>query len=855
MQATVSKQLLDLHDDETIVLPYYDEDDAVQIRKTSTAGATDVEFVVTDELDRLIQALDVLDILDVESFDGTINLSPLEDSPENRNTIISSITMQATITQQLIDLDDDNTIVLPYYNQDNDTLLRKTSTAGATDIDFVIQTELDHLLLALDILDILDVESFDGSVDLSVLAEGTNATTVLNSSTIQATVSDQLITLDSDDTIALPYIASDDATDIRVLADAHATVDTEYVVKQEIESLIDALDILGITDVESYDGAITLDEFYDETNRNILLSSATMHATISKQMFDLGAATLVVPETDVDNNDVQITTVNASLGANTTYVIEDEIHAVIQSMEVLDINDINAFDGTVDLTNVYEDNGDDTNQNTLLASASIHATIVQQIDDTLGPSTLLVPDEDLEDNMVRTNMSFEADAGTRYYITKAEIKSLINSMEILGITDITTYDGSFTLGDVDDEPKQDRLLESASIHATFSRELFDLDDAVLIVPSTEQDGSTRVRDTNTSAEEFVVKGEIKALIDAFLAMGYGDLDSFGAEIESEKFFDSRDTLLDSSAIQATVSNKLLNDTGGALIVPDENISGTTLRLLSDTYIEINELEYLLDALDELDLKDFSAIDFTPDNVFGLDYDVILLSASVQITLSDTILEDAATDKASALTATQLIVPDSSPGTFRETLPVEGVNTEQIEIDELKALLDALDTIGVTAFDGSVDAAAITNMTSAELDTILLSGSAHVTIDHMIESNSEIDVPQRAEIDPDPAYGTDIITVEEIKAFVAAANTVADPGEDITNIGFDLNAIQNMDQSDQDTIGASMIARNTLTPDIETVYLGAVGTTIPNTYYHEDDTNTFLDEAGFHEALQDIEDNT
>ena len=200
------------------------------------------------------------------------------------------------------------------------------------------------------------------------------------------------------------------------------------------------------------------------------------------------------------------------------------------------------------------------------------------------------------------------------------------------------------------------------------------------------------------------------------------------------------------------------------------------------------------------------------------------------------------------------MPNSAPGTFRQTFPVEGVSTEQIEINELKALLDALDTIGVEAFDGSVDAEAITDMTAAELDTVLSSGSAHVTIDHMIESNNEIDVPQRAEMDPDPAYGTDIITVAEIKAFVAAAKAVADPGEDITNITFDLNTIQNMDQSDQDTIGASMIARNTLTPEIENAYLLAVGTTIPNTYYHEDDTSTFLDEVGFHQALQDIEDN-
>ncbi|MCK7488385.1 MAG: hypothetical protein MZU97_24965 [Bacillus subtilis] len=61
-------------------------------------------------------------------------------------------------------------------------------------------------------------------------------------------------------------------------------------------------------DIDSFDGEIDLTLFYDPANRDILLHSAAMHATISDQLLDLGDDFLVVPYEDVDLDAIRLAT-------------------------------------------------------------------------------------------------------------------------------------------------------------------------------------------------------------------------------------------------------------------------------------------------------------------------------------------------------------------------------------------------------------------------------------------------------------------------------------------------------------------------------------------------------------------
>ena len=912
LHATISKQLIDLDTDGTIVIPHVEEDDVTLVRITVGDAGFQTEYITKIEINAAIDALDVLDILDVESFDGSVDLSLLTVG-NNKTVVLASAILQATISEQLIDLADAGTVELPFFKEDNLTRVRFVVGSGANTTEYVLKSELEAMIDAMDILDITDIESFDGSVNLAVLGQGTNSETVLLSSMIQATVSKQVLDLVANPgmtaTFVVPFFAADNTTDIRIsVGVALDSTDTEYILADELSAMIDGLNILGITDVETFDGSIDLTDFFVEANRDVLLGSAIMHATISKQLIDLGAGTLTIPVQDVDTVAIRVI-VGVAL-ETTEYVSKNEIGAMFEALEVLGIDDINNFTGAIDLNNVYGD----INQDILLSSASIHATITKQMVD-LGAGILMIPDQDVDGIDVNTtvlgfafikkieikaminalevlgiddinNFNGTIDLSNVYgnanqtiilssaaihatitkqmfdlgsavlfipdtdvdnvpikltvsgfeFLVKGEIKAMINALEVLGIDDINGFDGAFDLTSLSTDPAQTILLSSASIHATITETMLDLGGSVLIVPAYSQAGEAPGNEVKltVSGFEFVVKDEIKALINAFNSMGYSDLASFGAGIDSSKFFSGRAILLSSSSIQATLSDKMLNDTGGELVVPDSNVNNLALiRLVHTdvTYIELTEMNAILDALDELGLTDFGSMSFSPANVFSVDFNLLLVSASIQATISGNILPNALDETAPTGSATIIV-----PTFFRETILVDGVSNKHIEIVELKALLGALDELGVSDFGGGMSSGAITGMTDAQLATMLVSGSVHTTIDNMMRGNANINtkIPDLAE--EDTLYKLAIVTKIEIRAFIKATKTITTGS--FTTVSFDPGAVASLTPAEQSDVADSMIVRNILTPTLETACAAVAYPLLP-TDYEEDDVNNFL----------------
>jgi len=434
----------------------------------------------------------------------------------------------------------------------------------------------------------------------------------------------------------------------------------------------------------------------------------------------------------------------------------------------------------------------------------MHATISKQIFDLDTAGTMIVPATDFANTAIQATVS-----GTDF-VYVSEIKALINALEILGITDITSFDGTFDLSALILETDQDTLLLSASMHATIAKTLFDLGDDVLIIPHYSQLGeleANRIQKT-VSFTDYIIKSEIKALINAFLSMGYTDLNSFGASIDSSKFFDDPDTLLLSASIQATLSYKLINGTSGNLIVPNTNSAGDyIIRIVQSdvTYVEITEMKAILHALEILNLKDFTAISISPANVFAADFDELLASFSMQATISKTLLDGATADG----TGTgNLIIPNF----FRENINVGIALNEQIEKLELKALLTALQTLGVSDFSGSMDPSVVTSMSEAQIDTMLLSGSMQVTIDDMLQDNPNITVPAYATEDVFDLTG--ITTAAEIKAFILATQTLG--ATDISNVTFSLALVEALTPAEREVVLDSMIVRNQITPDLVTM---------------------------------------
>ena len=220
-----------------------------------------------------------------------------------------------------------------------------------------------------------------------------------------------------------------------------------------------------------------------------------------------------------------------------------------------------------------------------------------------------------------------------------------------------------------------------------------------------------------------------------------------------------------------------------------------------------------------------------------DIEILMRSASIQVTISDLILQTAQ-DESDTSNTTTLIVPTD----LRDGVSVKGLSYQSIEETELEHLLLALITLDFTNFSDGVDADGVTNLAD-DMDTLLNSISVHLTIDNMLSDNANIDVPELAYI-AGTYYGiTEVTTTDEISAFVKAAQRV---GTSFTGASFDLNTIEAMDATDQDIILDSMIVRNTLT---EQIYV-AMGTDpsdplfpIDDTYYEENDYDNFLTKDG------------
>ncbi len=796
------------------------------------SGAADVEgfnvFVVPqdivwndvlDDQGNITQSGELRNILNAvneisqtaDNFDfANLNIDIISEFTDDAiDAIFNSRVLVATVSTLITDMDLGNTpLVIPDSVFDTDHYIKKSElTALVSSARMVVTT------LTCDEGDACQDTGFDVAKAFNL--SDTDITTLLSSQIISSTIGNLIIdqggTILTIPTSALTTIYID-------------TTPKNIVSNAEIKKLFKAVYALGITDLTNmtFDATIiknlaTVDDatVLDQTKADNIFNSDIIHATLSKMLLDLGSgasSVLDIPYKDINNVVIRYTD-------DTDYITTDELTAILKAVLVLNINDFAEVE-TLDVTNI-------TNHiDVLLDSAIFHATISDQLL-KLGPNIIKIPNEDEAGNAVKMLVG-DTDQQTEF-VTKNEIHAIVDSLKLLGITDISSFAGAFTLNNISTDVDQNTLLASASIHATISQKLLELDDQVLIVPLYKQDNVTKIQKT-VDGTDFIEKTEIKSIINAFLAMDFGDLSSFGGTIDSSKFFAERDTILLSSSIQATLSSKILNDTGGQIIVPD------SVRILESdvTYVDVDEIKAMMGALDELNLTDFTQIDINPSNVFTVDFDVLLESASIQATISDLILDHALDDTAAPGSDTLIV-----PLYFRENIQVDDVPKAQIKYPELHAILTSLQTLNVSNFEGAMNPTLITSMNDSELNTMLASGSIHVTIDNMLKGNNTINtkIPDLAR---DDYYDmTGITKVQEIIAFIKASDVFV---SDFTNVTFNMSAVVNLSPAERGIVLDSMIVRNSITPEIEVTINTYGGYSIEATDYENNDVTTFFTKA-------------
>jgi hypothetical protein len=743
LHATISDMLLDLTAGagSFVAVPYKDVNDVV-VR--TTVGT--IEYISVDELKNALEALYALGVADFANVDS-IGLASII---TNQAVLFDSAILHATISKQLFDLGE-SAITIPYFDE-NGVSLRITVGEVGFQTTYLKRTELEAIFDALDVLNLTDIGTFSGTVDLSIVSEGDNANTLLSSAIIQATISEQVLGMGS--TLTVPFFAEDGTTEIRISVGAGLEA-TEYISKAELGAVIDALDVLGLTDLETFSGTVNLATLNTGTNSTILLSSSIIHSTISDQVLGLDeSGTIDVPYVAEDGT-TEIRKVVGGVGETTEYVAKDELEAIFDGLQVLEITDLETFSGTI-------------------------------------------------------------------------------SLAVITIPANTTI-----------------LLGSSIIQATISKQMIDLPDEVLLVPIHKQDGTTLVRTTVGDVgktTEYVTKDEIEKLLNAFNIMGIADLDSTGVALASGEFFNNAATLLESSSIQATISDKMLNGTGGVLIIPDEDALANDIRIVQAdvTYIDAIEIQDIITALDEMGLTDFTTMDFTPATIFASDYATILNSASMQATFSNTIL-GFADDESAADGSAVLIVPNA----VREDIVVNGLTVKQIELTELVHMLDSLDMLGILNFDTNFDPAVIMTMDETELDAFLDSGSIHNTLNKMLKGNVNVSgyIPSQAtetmyplSLNPIPG----VVEKDELIDFILAVQVLGG-GSDFTNVTLNPVTIVGLNAANRSIVLQSMIVRNAITDPVEILvaaknadnFPGGPFFTLDAEDYEENDDNLFF----------------
>ncbi|MCF7923870.1 MAG: hypothetical protein K9L64_02040, partial [Candidatus Izimaplasma sp.] len=695
-------------------------------------------------------------------------------SETNINTLFDSEILFSTASNMIMEYGEDQ-LVIP-----EDTKI--TISVEEADLIIVNKTEIKNAFLAISVLGLSDLNNIN--VDASLLTnlaeadvddpvtpedetttlDTTKSTKLFASKILHATISKFLLDETGENaTVIVPILASEDyedtTTDLVLIEDTVGGVD--YISEEELTQILEAVLILQLSDFTDLD--IAPEDLV--ANSDELLDSAILHATITDQLIkqiDDGAVT--VPDTDVEGNSIFTTTAE-----NDEYIIKDELSAIFNALDLLDITDFNSISlDSISLDTII------ANDDALLDSAILHATISSEILKQRDAETLSVPNRDLDENLIIKTVS-----GTDF-IVKSEIKNTLGALELLEIDDFTNVNVDISiLNKLSVDPVTDPttlsidnandLLKSKIVHMTITDLIIDAatpatvgEDAPIVVPykaetnynftSTDYSySSDMVRDYTTDDDEYIVEAEIIYLLKIILKLEITDLDSFGTDDPNDpllaKILPHKDILFDSAIIQATITDQMINLESEDLIIPDKDYNEVDVILtreyiksatetITDTYVSRVELEAALDALDKLEITDFSNIELD-DMTFILDKiqnDNLLDSSILHATISEKIVAESETGN--------LVVP--SRGTDEVVIKKDVMTVTYISEIEIIATLDALDVLGITDFTAlNIDPSIIQNL--GEYDavddrnelvperatTLFASKIVHATISKMI----------------------------------------------------------------------------------------------------------------------------
>lgn len=327
---------------------------------------------------------------------------------------------------------------------------------------------------------------FDQIIDLVFASVVDGEYPMFESSVLRLTLSDLLLGLGGGAFLEVPSYVYENS------------FGSSMISKQELNSLLNAIDALGITNFNDFDISVFLSDSIDYT---ALFTSEILRATVSSSLTDI--KTLSIPNNVIDNNG---------------YITSVELTNLMDAIVSLGITDFGNFDVSVFFGNV--------NYDVLFTSEILRNTASNSIS-----STLTIP-----------NAAKDKDG----IITKEELVNLLNGLNKLGLGSFdTSSDGIYSTLN---SSTISVAVESIILHHTISNQLASSLDHVV----------TQYGEEIVVVDGIVEKHEIVALITALETLGLNDLSQLSGlgasildNIESEGDIN---TILDSSIMSAILSS-------------------------------------------------------------------------------------------------------------------------------------------------------------------------------------------------------------------------------------------------------------------------------------------------------------
>ena len=680
-------------------------------------SALDNEIISNSEIDNLMSGLDIL-MKDSDSFTNiNIDSIKLKDLKDAKDNIYNSKILNATIANQIINLSNDGTLIVPSQALENGNELTKD--------------EIDNLIVGMNTM--LGEDSSINNIDInnikiSNLSAARN--NIANSKILNATVTNKLKS--QTDVIVVPEVAykiqtsrnlsdnnqqllkEDEVINILLglekllgsdttitsinpdnitttsLQNAKLEISNSFVLNATIKNKLDDIDAIVIPDGCNN---VQTDLALDETQMNYLIEGLVKLLGLDKSIISIDVSTIELSNlssstTQINNSLILRATITNQIATQDMLKVPSTAYETNQMFTEVELENI--INGIVKLlgsnttiTTINPDNITTTSlQNAKLEisnSVVLNATITDKI---MSQGSVVVPNESLIEKVLASDPS-QIESTQMNNLVEGLVKLLGLDKSIISI-DVSTIE----LSNLSSSTTQ--INNSLILRATITNQIATQD--MLKVPSTAYETNQMFTEVEL---ENIINGIVKLLGSNTTITTINPDNITTTSLQNAKL-----EISNSVVLNATITDKIMSQ--GSVVVPNESLIEKVLA--SDpSQIESTQMNNLIEGLVKLlglD-KSITSIDVSTIKISNLD-------SSKQEIASSLILN--ATVKSQLINVDSIVIPEDT--THDNCL-------QALAEDELVSLITGL--VQILGNDDSISTINVENLTIGKLNNAYKQG--------------------------------------------------------------------------------------------------------------------------------------